>query len=164
MRLKRRISLVHQLIRLLAVIALALSPVWGVPAVHAASSSAPLRYPYWPSFDSTGCNAIAGPFGGVTISCGNGGFMTTQITSAYGGCSQIDISVSAWGSGPLIALATAPVGGLTNSVTINGTGSYYMQLSWVPSTIVGPIAIQFSAPGSGNMSLSNISISPCAVP
>lgn len=153
----------RRIIRALAVIALALSPVWGVPSVHAASSLAPAKYPYWPSFYSSGCSTTTGPFGGVTLSCGTGSYAATQITSAYGGCSQINIDVNSFGSGPFITSATAPVGGIQNTITINDTGHYYMQLSWVPSTTVGPIEIQFSAPDTGNMSLNNITVDPCPV-
>src|SRR6185503_4379744 len=149
-----------RIVRFLAVIALALSPVWGVPSVHAASS----HTPYWPSFDSSGCNAAGDGQGSVVIACGTGGYVTTQITSAYGGCSQIDLNVSAWGSGPVIAVATAPVGGLQSSVTINSYGDYFMQLSWVPSTIVGPIQLQLSAPDTANYSLSGLTVNPCPVP
>ena len=154
----------YRLSRFLAVIALALSPVWGVQSIHAASSPAPLRFPYWPSFFSSGCSAVTGPFGGVTFSCGTGAYATTQITSAYGGCSEIDISVDSFGSGPFIVTADAPVGGISNTVSINSTGNYYIQLNWVPSTTIGPIAIQFSTPDTGNMSLSTIEVNPCAVP
>lgn len=156
--------LLGRISRVLAVIALALSPVWGFPTVHAASSSAPSRFPYWPGFFSSGCNAVTQSFGGVVIACGTGGYVETQITSAYGGCSEIDIDVTGFGSGPFITTATAPVGGLQNTITINDNGHYYMQLNWVPSTIVGPIAIQLTAPDTGNISIQNITVSPCPVP
>lgn len=156
--------LLGRIIRVLAVIALALSPVWGFPTVHAASSSAPSRFPYWPGFFSSGCNAVTQSFGGVVIACGTGGYVETQITSAYGGCSEIDIDVNGFGSGPFITTATAPVGGIQNTITINDNGHYYMQLNWVPSTIIGPIAIQLTAPDTGNISIQNITVSPCPVP
>lgn len=151
-----------KLIRFLAVIALVLYPVWGVQSIDAASSPAPAHYPTWPSFLSTGCNAIQGPGGSTSISCGSGSFLLSQINSGYE-CNNVDISVSSLQSGSFLAVGTADSGSVTNSVTIDGPGNYFMQFpGFLTNNLV---TIQFTAAGSGAVAtIDGITSSPCAVP
>ena len=89
----------YRLSRFLAVIALALSPVWGVQSIHAASSSAPDHYPVYPSALYVGCDVASN---GLVV-CGAGGTILTQINSGYG-CTALTLSfdsVSLPGSSPI---------------------------------------------------------------
>jgi hypothetical protein len=149
-----------RLIRFLAVIAIALSPVWGVQTVDAASSPAPARYPVWPSFLSTGCQAIQGPTGSTTISCADASFLLSQVNSGYA-CNQLDINISTFNSGHFLATATVNSGSQSNSVSITSSGSYYMQF---PGFLVNNlITIQIQAVSAGSMSIASIQTNPCPV-
>jgi len=149
------------LTRLLAVCLLALSPLWGVGS----AAARPSLFPYWPSFDAVGCNAVTSSAGIVTIACATGGYVTTQISSAYGGCSQLNIDVQSFSGSDFIVIGTPPVSSEpTTQVVIDGTGTYFMQFQWVPATTVGPIALQFSMPsGNGSMSISSAVVNPCPI-
>src|ERR1700735_5411977 len=116
-----------RLIRILAVIALALSPVWGYSEDVAASGlSSPEHYPVWPSFLSTGCSALQGPGGSTTVTCGTGAFFLTQVNSGYE-CNELDINIASFSAGPFIVTATVNSGSQSNTVTIEDTGDYFME-------------------------------------
>lgn len=151
-----------RIIRILAVIALALSPVWGYQADVAASVvSSPARYPVWPSFASTGCSALQGPGGSTSISCGQGSFLLSQVAIGYT-CNQLDISVSSFQSGSFLVVGTALDGTQNNTLTIDGTGNYFMQF---PQPLVqNLVTLQMTAGGNGAvMTVQSITGSPCAV-
>lgn len=151
-----------RIIRILAVIALALSPVWGYQADVAASGlSSPARYPVWPSFSSTGCSALQGPGGSTSVSCGQGSFLLSQVAIGYT-CNQLDISVSSFQSGSFLVVGTALDGTQNNTLTIDGTGNYFMQF---PQPLVqNLVTLQMTAGGSGAvMTVQSITGSPCAV-
>ena len=149
------------LIRVLAVIALALSPVWGYQSVDAASSPAPAHYPTWPSFSSSGCNGIPGPGVSVTVSCGQGGFLLTQFNSGYA-CNEIDIFVNSITGGPFVAVGTVNSGSVSNTLTINDAGNWYMQFPFFLTNNL--ITLQITAQGTGGvMDMGLVSV-PCNVP
>lgn len=151
-----------RIIRILAVIALALAPVWGYHSVDAASSTAPAHYPVWPSFLSTGCTAIQGPTGSTSIACGQGSFLLSQINSGYG-CNEVDISIDSFQSGSFLVVGTVNSGSQSNTVSITEAGNYYMQFpGFLTNNLV---TLQMTAGGSGGtMTISRISGAPCAVP
>lgn len=153
----------YRIIRFLAVIALALSPVWGVPSHVAASGlSSPEHYPVWPSFLSTGCTAIQGPGGSTSVSCGGGSFLLSQINSGYA-CNEVDIAVTSFQQGSFLVIGTADSGSQSNSVTINGPGNYFMQFAGFLTNNL--VTIQMTAGSDGSaMTIGGITSSPCPVP
>jgi hypothetical protein len=66
-----------------------------------------------------------------------------------------------FGSGPFIATATAQSGSVNNTVTIDGTGNYYMQFPFFLQQ--NTIVIQFTAPQSGSMTIGGIFTTTCPV-
>lgn len=138
--------------------AVAASGIWLF--IPGSTSARPASYPVWPSFLSTGCNAIQGPTGSTTISCGQGAFLLSQINSGYA-CNQVDISITSFGSGPFTVTGTVNSGSQSNTLSINGTGNYYMTF---PGFLVNNlVTIQISAPDSGSMTIGSISSSACPV-
>ena len=147
--------------RFLAVIAIALAPVIGVQTVDAASSSAPSRYPVWPSFLSTGCSGIPGAGVSVTVSCGQGGYLLTQFNSGYQ-CNEIDIFVNSLTNGPFKAVGTVNSGSVSNTLQINDAGNWYMQFPFV--LVNNLITLQITAENSGGVMDMGIVSVPCNVP
>jgi len=148
-----------RIVRFLAVVALALSPVWGVPSVHAAS----MKYPTWPNFESDGCNTISSSTGfGITISCGTGGFALTQVNSGYA-CNNIDISVSGFSGSQFTVVATAQSGSVNNNFTINSDGDYYLQFPYFLTNNLVTLQIGQGSGGGGVMTINSISESACPV-
>lgn len=151
-----------KLIRFLAVIALALSPVWGVPSHVAASGlSSPEHYPVWPSFLSTGCTAIQGPSGSTSVSCGGGSFLLSQINSGYA-CNEVDISISSFQQGSFLVVGTVNSGSQSNTVQIDGPGDYFMQFPGFLTNNLVTLQMTSGSTGSA-MTIEGISSSTCPV-
>lgn len=151
-----------RIIRILAVIALALSPVWGYQADVAASGvSSPAHYPVWPSFLSTGCTALQGPGGSTSVSCGGGSFLLSQINSGYE-CNNVDISISSFQQGSFLVVGTVNSGSQSNTVHIDGPGDYFMQFpGFLTNNLV---TLQMTAGSTGSaMTIAGITSSSCPV-
>lgn len=151
-----------RIIRIIAVIALALSPVWGYQADVAASGlSSPARYPVWPSFLSTGCTALQGPGGSTSVSCGGGSFLLSQINSGYE-CNNVAISISSFQQGSFLVVGTVDSGSQSNTVQIDGPGDYFMQFpGFLTNNLV---TLQMTAGSNGSaMTIAGITSSACAV-
>lgn len=151
-----------RIIRILAVIALALSPVWGYQADVAASGlSSPARYPVWPSFLSTGCTALQGPGGSTSVSCGGGSFLLSQVNSGYE-CNNVDISISSFQQGSFLVVGTVNSGSQSNTVQIDGPGDYFMQFpEFLTNNLV---TLQMTSGSSGSaMTIAGITSSACPV-
>lgn len=143
--------------RILAVVAA--SGIWLF--IPGGASARPQSYPVWPSFSSTGCSALQGPGGSTSVSCGQGSFLLSQVAIGYV-CNQLDISVTSFQSGSFLVVGTALDGTQNNTITIDGTGNYFMQF---PQPLVqNLVTLQMTAGGSGAiMTVDSITGSPCAV-
>lgn len=123
------------------------------------AQGAPSRYPVWPSFLSDSCTTVSG--GNTTIVCGVGGSLLSQVNSGYA-CNRLDISISAFSSGPFTVTATADSGTVNQTFSINETGDYTID---IPGYLVNNlIGIQIDAPDSGSMSIAYIQTLTCPVP
>ena len=150
----------HKVIRLLAVIALALSPVWGVQSLHAASSPAPAHYPVYPSALYSGCAVASNGY----ITCGGGGFVLTQVNSGYA-CTTLTMTFSGVvlpGSNPIVGTVTANSGSFNANFSVDSDGTYSLS---IPGYLVNNLAvIQLTATTGASFFFSNVGIGTCSVP
>ena len=144
----------RRLIRVLAVIALVLSPVWGYQSVDAASSPAPSRLPQWPSYASLGCSLD--PSGIFT--CGSGGTIYTQIPQLYQ-CAIPQITVNTV-TGTFTITIQDPAGSARTTVTEAGTYRFVMPFF----TLIGQVEYDVNTAAGGTISVSNLVVTPCDIP
>ena len=140
--------------RFLAVIAIALSPVWGVQSIHAASSPAPSRLPQWPSYVSEGCSVD----GAGTFSCAPGGTVYTQIPQLYQ-CAIPAMTVNTVG-GNFTATVQDPAGSAITNIFDAGD----FQWTFGYFYLIGQVTFDINTSSGGYINFSNLHVSPCAIP
>ena len=147
----------YRLSRLLAVIAIALSPVWGVQSIHAASE----HYPVYPSALYVGCEVASDG----SVICGAGGTVLTQINSGYQ-CTTLTLSFSGVnipGSSDIHVLITANSGTTNAPFDVNADGDFTVSMPF--GFLVNNLAvIQITTPTGASFRLTNINITPCPTP
>lgn len=144
----------HRLLtRLIAVMALALAPLVGVGSVSAQSE----HWPVYPSlyYSYSSCN-VANNY----VVCQPGGLMESQINSGYQ-CNEIDVVMTTYNAGPVDITMSANDQSVTQTMTIDGDGTYYTQF---PGYLVNNlVALEFSMPDGASFGLPTIYSAPCPV-